>query len=207
MKFSKLFTYILIPIHKPAERLRQLLEDQRRVLYGFLSLLLLGILYTITIYIGYRNGFGAVVKPFLVIPAEDYYLWETFFALPVFIIIAIVFAGIVRLLALTVNGNGSFEDIFSVYCISITLPMFLTMWLPESTLMIFFPSLRATELGGFKIIPIWLDILRQVGGVVWPLVITIIGIKRSEQINWRKSILIAIVAFISTALFMVIFIR
>lgn len=207
MKLSQLLSYILLPIHKPNEKLELLIYDQRKVFYGFVSLFLLGILYTITIYIGYRNGFGAVVKPFLAIPAEEYYFWETFFALPVFIIIAIVFSGISRLMSSALKGNGSFENIFSIYCISITFPMFITMWIPESILIILFPSERATALGGFNIIPIWLDIFRQITGVIWPLIITIIGIKISEKINWARSIFVAIIAFIPTSLFMVIFIR
>lgn len=207
MKLSKLLSYLLLPIHKPNEKLQLLIHDQRKVVYGFISLLLIGILYTITVYIGYRNGFGAVVTPFLAIPAEDYYFWEPFFALPVFILIAIVFAGLCRLVALIFNGNGSFENIFSIYCLSITLPMFLTMWLPESTLIIFFASQRATELGGFRIFPIWIDALRQIIGIVWPLIITILGIKLSERMNWGKSILVAIIAFIPTSLLMIIFIR
>lgn len=207
MKLSKLFSYILIPIYQPRAKLQSFLNDTSKVLYAFMALFTLGILYTITIYIGYRHGFGAVVKPFLAIPAEQYYFWETFFALPVFLMIAIVFAGLCRLIAHIFNGSGSFENIFSIYCISITLPMFLTMWLPESMLIIFFPSQRATELGGFKIFPVWIDALRQIAGIVWPLIITVMGIKISERMNWGKSILAAIIAFVPTALLIVIFIR
>jgi hypothetical protein len=38
-------------------------------------------MYTVTVGVGYLNGFGAVLKPWLPIPAEDYYFWETLFVI------------------------------------------------------------------------------------------------------------------------------
>jgi hypothetical protein len=207
MRMADFLSYVGIPAFKPTENLRRLLSDPYRVGYGALALAILGALYAITTYAGYQNGFGAVNQPFLNIPAKDYYLWETWFGTSVFFVVAIVFAGVSRLIALPLRGQGSFENTFAVYCISIVLPMFITMWLPESTLMILLPDLRSAPLGGFAFMPPWLDALRQIVGIVWPLVTTWTGIKHSEKLTGLPSVLVTVLAFIPTAILIFVFIR
>ena len=85
------------------------------------------------------RDFGAQVAPFLRIAAERYYFWQCFFQIPLFLLTNVVFAGTARLLAAACGGRGSYEDIFALCCTAMTLPMFLTMWLPE-TLFILAPG-------------------------------------------------------------------
>ena len=85
--------------------------------------------------------------------------------------------------------------------------MFITMWVPESILVMFFPGQRLYELGGFKIFPLWFDYARQLIGIVWPLIIIIIGMSIIEKIKWYYSLVITILAFIPTVVLMVLFIR
>ncbi|WP_069650780.1 YIP1 family protein [Caloranaerobacter ferrireducens] len=202
-----MFKYLTIPVYNTKKYIEQLINDEYKITYGIVFLLLLGGLYTITVYVGYIRGFGAVVEPFLSIPAEEYYLWETFFTIPIFFLIAIVFAGVSRLLSIMFHGIGSFENNFVIYCIASVLPTLITMWIPETMLIIFFPDMRATPLGGFKIMPSWIDLIRQIIGVIWPMIITIIGINISEKIGWLKSSIVTVVSFIPTAVLMLIFIR
>jgi hypothetical protein len=141
------------------------------------------------------------------IPSKDYYLWETWFGTPAFFVVAIVFAGASRLIALPLRGQGSFENTFAIYCISIVLPMFITMWLPEATLMILLPDKRLSPLGGFAFMPPWLDALRQIVGIVWPLVITWAGINHSEKLTGLTSLLVTVLAFIPAAILILVLIR
>ncbi len=207
MRMVDFLSYVGIPVFKPTGNLRRFLSDPYRVGYGALALAILGALYAITTYVGYRNGFGAVSQPFLNIPATNYYLWETCFGTPTFFVVAIVFAGVSRLIALPLRGQGSFENTFAVYCISIVLPMFITMWLPESALMILLPDLRSAPLGGFAFMPPWLDALRQMVGIIWPLVIAWAGIKHSEKLTSLKSVFVTVLAFIPAAILILVFIR
>ena len=170
-------------------------------------LLIMGVLYTFTVFVGWRNGFGAVTTPFLNLPAEDYYLYETFFCLPVFFLIAVVFGGVSRLLAMAVGGRGNFESNFTVYVTCSVLPMFLTMWLPETVLMVFFPAARAENLGGFPGLPVWLDAVRQIAGIVWPLAVAVVGIRISEKIGVFRSLFVTLATFLVCAGLMIVFIR
>jgi len=144
------------------------------------------------------KGIGAVTEPFIKIPADDYYYWQRFYQIPFFFLTSIVFAGVIRLLSEAVGGKGSFVDIFCIISITQTFPMFITMWIPETTVFLFFP--------GYEFNPIF-DIARQVIGIIWPLVLAIIGITISEKIKWYFSILFTLIAAIPMTALMVIFIR
>jgi len=97
----KMLRYFFIPFN-PKGPIRQLLEDARKTTYSMIDLGTIGGLFTIAVYVGYRNGFGAVVRPFLSIPPERYSLWEIFLCIPAFITTAVVFTGFARLIA----GDG-----------------------------------------------------------------------------------------------------
>ena len=70
------------------------------------------------------------------------------------------------LLSRLVNGRGSFEDTFVVVSLTFCFPVFLTVWVFETPLLVFFPKWRRTELGGLGVIPAWLDTGRQIVGVL-----------------------------------------
>jgi hypothetical protein len=169
--------------------------------------LLIGGLYTVAVYVGYLHGFGAVLTPFLRIPAERYYFWQTFFCIPAYFLVAIVFAGAARLAAAAFHGRGSFENVFALYALSLVLPMLITMWLPEALVMIVFPSQRLGPLGGFRFWPSWFDDLRQLAGVLWPLAITVYGIHRSEKTRPVQSLLVGLIAFLPAVALILLLIR
>ena len=199
MTSNKLIRFALLPAYRPIQGIRGFLNNPHRLVYGVVIFLFLGAVYTLSVQLAYMQGIGAVVEPFLKIPAAKYYFWQRFWQIPFFFITSIVFAGTVRLLSAMINGKGSFEDIFALFCIAQTLPMFLTMWLPETVGFIFFP--------GKIIMPLWLDIARQIAGIIWPLIISIAGITMVEKIKWFYSLLFSLIAAIPITLLMVIFIR
>ncbi len=146
------------------------------------------------------RGFGAQVEPFIKIPAEEYYYWQRFFQIPFFFITSIIFAGSVRLLSIPFGGKGAYENLFALFCVSQTLPMFLTMWLPET--IFFFAFTKDTFT-----VNIYIDIARQVLGIAWPLAIMVLGVSIIERIKWYWAIFIVLISSIPITLLMVIFIR
>ncbi len=198
MQFTKLVGYFILPLHQPLHRIKLLLSDRNRLYFASTIFLILGILYTISVQLAYFKGLGAVVEPFLKIPAEDYYFYQRFYQIPFFFITAILFAGTIRFLAELFQGKGNFIDLFSVICIAQTLPMFITMWLPETVVFVFFPGWE------FPVIP---DVLRQVIGIFWPLVIIAIGIQQIERLSLFLSLLLMLISSLPMIALMVIFIR
>jgi hypothetical protein len=207
MTLKDFLSYLFIPLYRPNRNLQRLIADRHRIGYAVLALLLIGLLYTIAVYIGYTRGFGAVTPPILNIAPEEYYLWETFFGLPVFFLVAIVFAGTARLIASALRGTGSYEALFAIYGVISVLPMLLLLWIPEATVMVLLPDQRAMPLGGFAFMPPWLDAVRQILSFVWPLIITWLGIKHAEQLNGWRSAIVTAGAFVPTALLIMIFVR
>jgi hypothetical protein len=63
----------------PRKTTRRLLKDPQRLGQGITACLLIGVLYTVSVFVGRLHGFGAVMEPWLPTPARDYHLWETFF--------------------------------------------------------------------------------------------------------------------------------
>ena len=62
---KQFFRYVLGTLFSPRRTFITLLTDSHRLYHGTGAALLLGILYTIIVYFGYLNGFGAVVEPWI----------------------------------------------------------------------------------------------------------------------------------------------
>ncbi len=198
-RLNPFLRYLLAPVYKPVQTLFALLEDMHKIRRATLIFLLLGVLYTLSVQLAYARGYGASVQPFLTIPAADYYAWQRFFQIPLFFVTTILFAGVVRLLSSAAGGRGSFESLYAVLCVTQTLPMLLTMWIPETVNFIFFPLQ--------KIYPDWLDIARQVVGIAWPLVLAAVGVRIIEKIKWRWCVLFTVIASFHMIGLMLVFIR
>lgn len=199
MNPDSLLRIFLLPVYRPVQGIRSLMANPRRILYSLIIFLFLGAIYTLSVQLAYARGLGAAVEPFVKIPAGDYYYWQRFWQIPLFLVTSILFAETVRLLSVSVNGRGNFTDLFCLFCVAQTLPMFVTMWVPETIAFLFFP--------GKEIFPGWMDAARQITGIVWPLLITITGITIIEKIKWPFSLVFTLIAAIPVTGLMVLFIR
>lgn len=85
---------------------------------------------------------------------------HAFFQVPLFFMVTVVFAGFARLASVALNGRGSFECIYAICAVGMTLPMLIVLWFPETLLIVFFPDRRLNPLGGFGAFPLWLDVAR-----------------------------------------------
>jgi hypothetical protein len=175
--------------------------------YGVGGCLVMGVLYTITVLVGYLHGFGAVWEPWLPIPAEEYYLWETFFIIPVYFLVFATAAGVMQLLARGLGGAGSFEDTFAVVALGSIVPTVVLMWLPETFLLVFFPGLRAEQLGGFSFLPPWADALRQLVVPVWTVAVYTSTLMRTQSLSAFRSLGVVLVGMVPSVLLTLVFVR
>jgi hypothetical protein len=194
-----LLSFFLLPLVRPRATLARLLAHPHRLGLSLLVFLFLGVIYTASVQLAYSRGLGAQVEPFLKIPAADYYAYQRFFQLPFFLLTSVLFAGVARLVAVPLGGQGRFEDLLCVAWVAQTLPMFLTMWLPETILFGCFP--------GTPIRPVWLDVARQVAGIGWPVAIMVVGIAQAERFPWPRALLAVLAGAVPMTALMVIFVR
>lgn len=218
--FRSILRYFVLPAWRPVSGVRSLLADERGLARALLLYLVLCLLYTATIFLGYLRGFGAPTVPFLSIDPERYYLWEAFFASSVYFVVAIAFAGTAHLVSRAFGGAGSFEEILAAYAVSTVLPTIITMWLPET---VFFASTLGpfadgvdpgvvVRVNGIRTVPPpwppWLDLTRMlVGTVLWPLAISAVAIRDSHKISVVASTIAAVVAMLPVFGLVIVFIR
>jgi hypothetical protein len=204
--FTRLVRYALAPLVRPRKRMRKLLEDPRRVAYALVLLLALGALYTLSVQLAWARGFGATVTPFLAIAPERHYAWQRFYQLPLFLVAIIAFAGTARLVAMAFGGRGRFEDAFAVCAVALTLPMLLTMWVPETVIFIAAPPGWAPA-GAWGTVVAVFHVARQGAGIAWPLAVIARTLARSERIGGWAAAAVTAVAFLPVAALMAVFIR
>lgn len=160
---KKIIQYITIPVSKTSCKIEALINEKKKVHIGTSILFFVGILYAITVAIAAFKGISTVVEPFIPISREKYYFWGMFFTIPVFFIDVITFSGTARFIAYFLGGQGDFESIFSIYSIVTVIPLILTMWIPETLLIL----LKDVSLNDSQVmIPLFIDIPRQVLGVI-----------------------------------------
>ena len=192
---ARMRRYAAGTLTRPQATFRELLDDPLSMGYGFAAILLTGGLYTITVIFGYLNGFGAVVQPWIPLPAEDYYLYEAFFGLPVFMLSTLVYAAVVQSLSVFLGGRGTFEECLSVAGFSLWITIIPLMWIPETATMVFLPHLRTGELGGTLGLAPALDMARQLITFFWQIVVTLIGLKQVQRFSWQKTLIIGLIGY------------
>jgi len=182
---------------RPGTTFEKLLAEPLPIVYGSLAILLVGALYTITVIIGYLNGFGAPTLPFLPIAAKDYYLYEAFFTIPVFWICALILAAVVQFFSVFSGGKGKFEDGVAIAGFSLFITIIPFMWIPETIMVVFNLHLPGAELTGTIGLDPTVDLIfRQCGTVLWQLAVTLIGVRKVQRLSWGKTLLIGLIGFI-----------
>ena len=199
--------YIVGMAARPVSTTRRLLVEPNRLRHGVFACLLLGTLYTVSVFIGFLNGFGAVVEPILPIPPSEYYLWETFFTIPVFFAILVTAGAVTQFISHGLQGTGAFKDTFSVLSLGITLPTILLLWIPETLVLVFLPHLRAQQLGGFSFMPGWLDAVRQIIVPVWAAVVWIKAVSVTQRFTVLRGALAVLAGLVPAALLAAVFVR
>jgi len=87
-----------------------------------------------------------------------------------------------------------------------TLPMTITMWVPE-TIYFFAAPAGWSPTGRWGVVWLVYNILRQAAGIVWPLALVGRGIAASERVSGLAAALVTTIAFLPTGALMAIFIR
>lgn len=188
MDAKKLAGYVFGTLVRPGRTFSLLLKEKRPMAYGLACVLLVGVLYSISVAFGYLNGFGAMVQPFIPIGAKDYYLYETFFTVPAYLLAALTFAAVAQSLSALSGGKGRFEDCVAVSGFALYATILPLMWVPETILMVFIPTLK------FPFAP---DIARQVLTFVWQAAVVTIGVRKAQDLSWGKTVAISAVAYVA----------
>jgi hypothetical protein len=195
---------------RPARTFAALQADSRQVAMGVRAVLFIGVLYTITVAMLAAGGALITAPAFLVLPAENYYFYEIFFAAPVLFLDWIMAAGLARLLGRPRCGTGSFEGTLAALGFAVSVP-FLITWVVETAFAVFLllgGSQQAfMELSAHPGVVQTFVIAYQLVAVVWLLVLTILAVRAGLKTGWVKAVLVGAVTTFVFLGWMVVFIR
>jgi hypothetical protein len=104
-----------------------LADEPRRLQYGLTAVLVTAVLYTfVYLFLVIGHGAPSTFKPWLAIPAEQYYRYNLFFCAPSIFLCWILASGVTHLLSKPFGGKGSFEGTLAVLAFGISLASWTT---------------------------------------------------------------------------------
>ena len=201
--------YLFGTLLHPRRTFDRLLQDERRLKFGFYAMLISVVLYSLVyIFLTLGGGAPSSFAPWLAVPKEVYYYYNRFWLAPSMLGCWILSAGVAYLLSRLVSGRGSYDDTLGVFGFGITLATII------SALHDFTDSLLSAigllDQNWYEVqlnTPgIWRTILFTVYGIALILlfVYLIIGVSRAQKIKWGHALWIgSIAAVVYQVVFMV----
>ena len=117
--------YYLGVVKTPTRTFSDLINDRRKLAYGFYAVLIMAVLYTF-VYVFLIFGGGQPFKPWLDIPLDIYYRYNVFFCAPSMFLGWILAAGVVHTLTRTITAEGNFESILCLFGFGIGIASWTT---------------------------------------------------------------------------------
>ena len=191
-----------IIIH-PIITLKKYLKHKNRLVYSFITILLFSACYTIGVALAYASGnLSYGIEIILKIPIEKYYLYESFFLLPVTLCTWILLAGLIQVISIPFKGKGSFEDTLSL----VGLPFFtliVFMFIPDMIIDYLLPESIVKSYIFWNII----NPVRLFLASIWVLIIHIFAVKEVQKIPNIKAIIITVLSYIPYMAIVLTYIR
>lgn len=200
---AKFFSYAWDWIVRPVQAAEDQLYEEHRTRLGFWAVLVFGVLYSVASLVLYLRGFSPVFETVLPIPESAYYLWQTFFTVP-WALLTWFAAGVIIHLwnrIFTREFRRGIGDILGPLGFASVIPWFFFTWLPE--------MVAAPILGpwGFSLIPVWIEVLRQLIPAVWTALLIYIAVRKVYEANWFRAAGSAILGIAVLLVMFLLFLR
>ena len=204
-------SYFVGTIVSPRNAFTRLLSDTKQLTIGMKSVLLMGILYTLTTIVYAVVRATPIMPPVIGIPAEKYYDYEIFFIIPIFILGWLFTSGLAWILSKLFKGSGTFKAHLAVLGFALNIPWYIT-WLVDTiiALLYLFHILSQKE---------WAVMIEQGGiwqaftyiyplvALIWLFVLVAIALKVVEKLRWWKIITNSFIDVLCLQVLMTIIIR
>jgi hypothetical protein len=198
--------------YKPQSTFKFVFESEKKLEFGFYSLLIPATGYTIFYLMAYyAGGSPSTFKPWLALPVEDYFKYDIFLTFPGYYLSWIGAAGTVYLLSRLMDGKSHFDNILAIIGFGIGTATWSSLLhdLTDAALSV----AGIINMGEYEKLlnqpTFWRGLLLTLYSVyfIWFLALFSIGIKIALKFSLIKSMIIALIGLITFQLILLIFIR
>jgi hypothetical protein len=114
-------------ILRPRRTLDELNADPRALRWGATAVAITGALYTLVyFFLAHNGGRPTTFRPWLAIPAEDYYRYNLYLHAPSLLLAWIAASGFAQLAARALGGKGSFEGTLAAFGLALSISTWWT---------------------------------------------------------------------------------
>src|SRR5512133_1437621 len=127
LKRQSFTNYFFNTLFHPRRTFELLLQDERRLKYGFYAMVINAVVYTfVYIFLTIGGGAPSSFDPWLAVPKDVYYSYNRFWLAPSMLGCWILASGVAYLLSRLVSGKGSFDDTLSIFGFAIAIETFFS---------------------------------------------------------------------------------
>jgi hypothetical protein len=180
-----------------------LLQEKGKDTYGFTFVLLFSSLYVLYTAVLYLAGAEPYYwEPFIRIPLEAWYLWQTFITIPVTISTWILLAGCVQLLSALLGGTGSFEDTAAVLALPLMI-LIPAMLIPDIIVDFILPG----ELVHLPLFWNVVNLLRLIIASVWVVIVQVLAVREAQTLSSSWAVVVTTVSLLPYMFFTLTYIH
>jgi hypothetical protein len=175
------------------------------------SVLLMGILYTLTT-IGYVVvGAIPLMQPVIGIPAQNYYICEVFFQIPIFVLGWLLASGLALFISKLFKGSSTFKAHLAILGFALNIPWYIT-WLVDTVIALLYLFHILTQKEWAAMIGrggIWqaFTYIYPLIALIWLFILIAKALKVVEKLQWWQILINSVITVLSLQSLMIIFIR
>lgn len=128
--------YAVATVHSPLKAMQRLLAEPRPIKTAGRAVAFVGGLYALASVVLAAAGAVPLAPVLILIRPENYYFWQTFFAVPFALLAWALVAGLIRLVGKREKGAPAFEKTASLAGIALAASLFVA-WIPMALTMLF----------------------------------------------------------------------
>ena len=207
---KRFFGFFFGTVFRPNTAFAALQSDPRRFSKGFRAVLAPGILFAVTAGLLAVGGAQVAAPPVLPLAGENYYFFQIFFALPVFLVGWILAGSFARVFGRWRKGSGSYRGTLAALGFAFGVPA-LAAWVPQAV----FAALTLLEMRQDE----FMDMTAQPGlqrtiafamqglVAVWTIFLSAAAVRAGLKLHWAKALPVGLLTAALFLAFILVFIR
>lgn len=190
------FKVLFKSIFAPHKAFKTLVKSDNSILYGWLTVIIFALLYTLTVYSFHVKELVPLLDYFLPVEKSQYYYYQSFITFPVTIIGVIINYQVIKSLVKRYIISFNYKKLWGPIAIASILPAFFILWFIETILIV------ALGWNHFTF-----DIIRITFGISWTIFLNVKAVQVVEEINKNQSISIGFISSLMMFLWWGLFFR